>query len=177
MSMKPQDLVVVLKLATVGDDRWSYSGLAKAVSISVGEVHHCVERLQLAGLVRHRLRDPAVPKRAIVYASMDMAVARSAVIEFLVHGLRYVYPAEYAGVGRGIPTASSAPALAGLLAAPPIPFVWPLATGEVRGQGLVPFHASAPAAAIQDVRLYRLLAIAELLRVGSARERAVALKP
>lgn len=174
MAMKPQDILVLLQLVTYGDELWSYAGLAENVSISVGEAHHSVERLQLAGLVRHRLRGPSVPKRATVRAGIDMAVARPAALEFLVHGLRYVYPPEYSGVGRGLPTASAAPGLAGLLVATEPPVVWPFAKGDVRGQLLEPFHPSMPDAAARDPGLYRLLAIAELLRIGSARERSVA---
>jgi len=50
----------------------------------------------------------------------------------------------------------------------------PLAHGPVRGRAIAPIHPSAPAAAARDPKLHRRLAIIDALRVGGARDRAVA---
>ena len=54
--------------------------------------------------------------------------------------------------------------------------VWPHPNGSVRGQGLEPLHPSVPFAAMQDAKLYEMLALFDALRVGRARERGMALK-
>lgn len=161
--MKPQDILVLLKLTAHPGTSWTYSRLAESVGLSASETHASVQRLLLSGLARG--------------APMPVPV-RAAVDEFLVHGLRYVFPAEYTRVTRGVPTAASASTVAGALGLvpPELPVVWPLSTGSVRGQGLVPIHPSVPAAALRDPELHELLALADLLRIGSARERSLALK-
>jgi len=46
----------------------------------------------------------------------------------------------------------------------------------VRGVGVTPLHASVPYAAMQDAKLYEMLALFDALRVGKARERGMALE-
>lgn len=161
--MKPQDILVLLKLAAHPGAPWTYNRLAESVGLSASETHASAQRLVLSGLARG--------------APMPVPV-RAAVHEFLAHGLRYVFPAEYTRVTRGVPTAASAPSIAGALelVTPELPVVWPLSTGAVRGQGLVPVHPSMPTAALRDPELHELLALADLLRIGSARERSLAIK-
>jgi hypothetical protein len=98
-----------------------------------------------------------------------------ALSEFVILGLRYVFPPERRSLTRGLPTAGSAPPLVAKLARgdePPI--VWPDPDGPARGEGLLPIHPAAPAAARRDSRLYELLALADALRIGRARERKLA---
>jgi hypothetical protein len=45
-----------------------------------------------------------------------------------------------------------------------------------RGQAIEPLHPSVPYACRQDKRLYEMLALADALRIGRARERSLALK-
>ena len=99
---------------------------------------------------------------------------RSALYEFLVHGLKYVFPAERGGITRGIPTAHSAAPLNAKLRGDDGPIVWPDAQGKLRGEALAPLHKSAKTAARNDSRVYELLALVDALRVGRAREREIA---
>ena len=55
-------------------------------------------------------------------------------------------------------------------------FVWPHPNGSVRGVGVEPLHPAVPFAAMQDARLYEMLALFDALRVGKARERGMALE-
>jgi hypothetical protein len=156
--MKPQDIVVLLKLATRTDE-WSYPALAVELGMSASEVHATVSRTAKAGLLNPATRRPN----------------RVALLEFLVHGVRYVFPAERGGVTRGLPTAHAAPPLAGRLAAGGEPGpVWPDPEGEVRGEELKPLYRSVPHAARRDQALYELLALVDALRGGRARERRLA---
>jgi hypothetical protein len=76
-------------------------------------------------------------------------------------------------MSTGVPTAHSAPGLGSTLVAPDIPFVWPDAQGTVRGEGIKPLFRTAPRAALEDGRLYKLLALTDAVRLGGARERRV----
>ena len=55
----------------------------------------------------------------------------------------------------------------------PASYVWPLADGQETGQLLQPFFATVPLAAAGDAALYELLALVEVFRVGTSRERRV----
>ena len=98
-----------------------------------------------------------------------------AVEEFLIYGLKYVFPAQRGEVTRGIPTAHAAPPLNRHFApGADLPPVWPDPEGEVRGTSLDPLHKMVPAAVRKDPALYELLALVEALRDGRARERQLA---
>jgi hypothetical protein len=55
-----------------------------------------------------------------------------------------------------------------------IDYVWPFPEGKSRGQAIKPIYKSVPLAAQNDPALYTLLALADALRVGLARERKIA---
>jgi hypothetical protein len=100
---------------------------------------------------------------------------RSSLLEFLLHGIRYAFPAEIGSPTRGIPTSYAAPPIRDSIAdAGDLPPVWPYADGKVRGYSFVPLHKNVPQAALEDARLYELLALVDALRNGRARERQLA---
>lgn len=103
----------------------------------------------------------------------ERRVNRQALLEFLVHGVRYVFPAVLGAEGPGIPTAVTAPGLEGKFTAAPA-VVWPDVEGATRGRSLVPLYGRAPKAALADGYLYRVLALVDVLRLGELRERRVA---
>lgn len=159
--MKPQDVVVLLKLAAHPDLEWNYAGLAVDLGMSASEVHASLGRSAEGGL----------------YVSERRSVNRRGLAEFLVHGLRYVFPAERGGSTRGIATAhAAAPLAAHFRPGAEAPPVWPDAKGDVRGEALAPLYRSVPHAARADPSLYELLALSDALRAGRARERELAAK-
>lgn len=95
--------------------------------------------------------------------------------EFTLHGAKYAFPGLCLPLAVGVPTSHSAPAFAGVFAPGSTDFVWPHPNGSVRGVGVEPLHPSVPFAAMQDAKLYELLALFDALRVGKARERGMAL--
>ena len=98
---------------------------------------------------------------------------RQALLEFLVHGVRYVFPAILGAETQGIASAAGAPGLVGKLPAAAA-VVWPAAEGKARGLGLLPLYGAAPRAALKDGQLYRALALVDVLRLGQVRERHLA---
>jgi hypothetical protein len=161
MALKPQDVYVVLKLVGAGSPRAAYSHLAVQLVMSPSEVHASVKRAQVSGL----LHSPALNDRPNF----------TALEEFLVHGLKYVFPAERGEITRGVPTSYGAVPMQGLLAPTdePIP-VWPYPEGKERGVSLAPLYKTAPIAALRDESFYELLALADALRDGRVRERKIA---
>jgi hypothetical protein len=101
----------------------------------------------------------------------------SALEEFLLHGLKYAFPAERGEVTRGMPTSYAAPPLKDAIASgDELPPVWPWRDGDTRGIALQPLYKTAPVAALQDPFLYELLALVDAIRDGRARERKIAEK-
>jgi len=157
--LKPQDVVVVLKLSLTEDPKLSYSSLANSLGMSPSEVHAAVQRATQAGLLHPGSRRPI----------------RTALVEFLVHGLKYAFPPDRSSVTRGMPTAHAAPPLvAKIVQSDDLPPVWPDPQGTVRGEALSPLYESVPVAARNDPKLYECLALVDALRSGRARERKIA---
>ena len=154
--LKGQDIVILMKLAVV-KKLSSYAVLGEALCMSPSEVHAGVCRLSNAGLVDAKTRQ----------------VKTVAAIEFLRHGLKYVFTLERkGGLCRGIPTAHAAPCAKGIFTddGEPPP-VWPNAEGRVRGIGVIPLHRGVSGAVQKDKRLYELLTLVDMLRGGRVRER------
>ena len=162
MELKPQDLLVLFKVAAHPSQRWTYAALGDALSMSASEVHASVKRAVVSGL-------------AIARGRGDWSPVRPALLEFALHGVRYVWPAVPGPVKRGVPTGFGAEPLASkITAASGEAPVWAHATGSAKGPSLSPIYRTAPQAALADPKLHRLLALQDALRAGRARERALA---
>lgn len=159
--LKPQDLVVALKLLGYVGSRPPFAKIAGDLVMSQSEVHAAVKRAQAA----HLLHGPELFNRPNI----------SALEEFLIHGVKYAFPAERGGPSRGIPTSYAAEPLNKLIVPgdEPIP-VWPYAEGESRGIAFAPLYKTVPEAALKDPLLYSQLALVDALRDGRARERQIA---
>jgi hypothetical protein len=164
MDLKPQDLLVLLKAAAHPPRRWTYAALGEALAMSASETHASVKRAVASGL-------------AVAPARGEWSPVRPNLLEFIVHGVRYIWPATPGPVKRGVPTAFGAEPLASqLTVAPGEAPVWALPTGNARGPTLSPLYRTAPQAALSDPGLHRLLALVDALRTGRARERTLAAK-
>jgi DNA-binding Lrp family transcriptional regulator len=160
MSLKPQDIVVALKLVCAkSDEPASYNQLAHELAMSSSEVHAAVKRAIHAGLI-----------------SAERVPNLAALFEFIIHGLRYAFAPERGGIVRGMPTAHAAPPLSSQIAEGELPPVWPDPNGNVRGEAIEPLYSSVPEAAQNDPALYELLALVDAVRAGRARERRAAEK-
>ena len=157
--LKPQDILVLLWLLVHSDrEQVRQIDLAYALNISQSEAGLALLRLMKSQLITDR-------KKPI----------KAAVIEFLISGLKYVYPAEPGAMTRGMPTAHSAPPLANKIQSNSDEnYVWPDPQGKSRGQSITPIYKSIPYAAQGDERLYEMLALIDAIRVGRARESNIA---
>lgn len=161
MVLKPQDIVILLKLVTMGDRPWSYNGLANELFMSPSETHSGIKRAAAARLFDVGRNVPLV----------------KALEEFLVHGVKYAFPPDRGALTRGIPTSHAAPPLKEYIAqSKDPPPVWPDPEGTVRGYEFSPLYKSVPKAASRDSNLYELLALVDAIREGRARERELAVK-
>ena len=155
--MRPHDIVVLLKIAAKNDSDWFMKDLANELGISASEVSESLNRSAIAGLISQ-------DKKRLMKLS---------ILDFLLHGLRYVYPQKPGSRVRGVPTAHAAPPLASEIASSE-PYVWPYGEGKVRGESIEPLHPKVPEASLKDPLFYEYMALCDALRVGKAREKNMA---
>jgi len=156
--MSPLDIVVLLKITTYGDEPWYQKTLAETLFISQSEISKSLARSKYAGLL-----DPT-----------GKIVMKLSLMDFLISGIRYVFPQKPGPAVRGIPTSHSAPPLSNEIQSTE-PYVWPYGKGTVRGQSILPLYPSVVKAVQNDTQLYELLTMVDALRVGRAREKNLAI--
>ena len=159
--LRPVDIPVLLKLTLPGASEMSFQRLGSDLHLSPSEVHGALKRARMSGFFAHD-----GPK----------SVNRSALLEFLEHGLRFAFPPERGDLSRGIPTAYAAEPLKSVIqqGSDPPP-VWPHVEGKLRGYSFAPLYKHAATAALGDPKLYELLSLSDALRDGRVRERKLAL--
>jgi len=163
MELKPQDLLVVLKLLAINGERWSYAILSESLAMSPSQLHSAMKR--------------ALKAQLAVNSDEGIVPNLRNLEEFLLHGIKFVFVPENSAMVRGLPTAHAASPLKEFFVEndEPIP-VWPHAKGDVRGVGFSPLYKLAPDAALNDPILYELLVLVDALRGGRAREQSEAAK-
>lgn len=157
MIAKSVDVVVLLKLLLKEGPK-TYDQLSKELGISASEIHAAVRRCADAGLLEPSSRTPL----------------RKPLEEYLLHGVRYAFPAKPGPLTRGTPTGYAAPPLADHISSNDLPPVWPDPEGETKGYAVEPLYRAVPKAARSDPKLYELLALVDAIRGGRARERKLA---
>ncbi len=162
IALKPQDLVVLLRLSLEAESMPTYAALGLELGLAASKVHASLVRAQQAQLV---FKDADGKPRLV----------REALRQFVLFGARYAFPAVRGEVTRGLPTLYAAsPIKEKILAPSELPPVWPDKNGTVRGMALYPLYPNVPYAAQGNPSLYELLVLLDALRAGSARERALA---
>jgi len=173
IDLKPQDIVLVLKLVATNAAAWSFAKLGKALDMSTSHAFGSSMRAQTAQLLSIS-KAPPVPSKA---RGVLFAPRRSNLKEFLVHGVKYSFPVLRGGITRGLPTAEAASPLREYFSdSSALPPVWPCAEGTVRGTAFSPLYDNVPKAALRDPQLYELLALVDAIREGRAREREIAIR-
>ena len=157
--MRPQDVVVLLKKISPAGYQMNGKQLAKSLGISPSEVSEAMNRNHVAGLVDKEKKN----------------INTLALKEFVVNGLKYCFPAELGPVVRGVPTASSCEPFSRLVAQGSDVFVWTSPVGTVRGQEVSSLYGTVPEAALKDNDFHILMAIVDVLRIGRAREKEMAI--
>ncbi|MGM9859574.1 MAG: hypothetical protein ACI31C_02340 [Muribaculaceae bacterium] len=132
--------------------------MAKELGISASEVSESLERSRIARLIDSR-------KQRVNILALQ---------EFIVHGLKYIFPAYPQSKVRGIATAISAPPMNQLIQSGKEVYVWRDSKGDLRGESITPLYKTVPMAVKVDTTLYKLLALTDVFRMGRAREIEIA---
>lgn len=159
--IKPQDIAILLKLVVLGNTHWRHVDIAGSMGLSQTEISFAMDRCRTAGFID----------------SDKKTLIKPALTEFLIHGLKYMFPARPGQVCKGVPTAHSAPPLAKVIvAANEEHYVWASEGGKIRGQAIEPLYPKAVTGARADEKFYELLALADAIRCGRPREHGLAVR-
>jgi len=174
--MKSQDILLLLKvlslekseLDSVPDSehgsQTSARNLAALTGVGKTEVNASLNRSIDVGLAKMSVR------------GKSLLINKKPLLEFIVHGIKYVFPVKPAEMTRGIPTAFAAPVLnKKLMSAGDLICVWPDASASDMGQAILPLYKTVPIAIKQDKQLYEYLALVDAIRIGRARESKIAI--
>lgn len=91
--MQGQDIALLLKLATLNEPTIPSKELATSLFISPSEVSKSLKRCVEADL--------------FYVSGLEKRVNGTALLEFLAHGLKYVFPLIRGSMVRGVPTAAA----------------------------------------------------------------------
>lgn len=169
MELLSQDVVLAVWLALQENPSTAtLAATGAALHLSSSQVHAAGGRARAAGL----LKTVDATRRGFT-----VAPHRGNLVEFLIHGVKYAWPAQRLGETRGVPTSGATRVFRSMFSKPPVPLVWPHPAGAVRGEGLLPLHRCVPEVALDDPggsRFHDVFALVDALRTGNARERAFA---
>lgn len=160
--LKPQDVILAVKLFCKGKDDWSQAVLSQELVISVSEINAGLKRLSAAKLVEQH------------NDGRRWVVIRNAFKEFLLHGIKYVFPAVKSGPAVGLVTAYHHIDYQSHFNEQPLVAVWPDAKAKTKGFAIEPLYPTVSSAAKNDPELYSWLALIDCLRDRDNEELSVA---
>lgn len=156
--MRPQDIAILLKIIAIGESDWRLQSLSDSMSISLSEISESLNRSRIAGLIDYRKEQ----------------INRQNLFEFLIHGIKYVFPAEPGSLAKGIPTAHSHEYMKQFFKSE-MNYVWREQSGNILGIVVEPFYKKQVEAVKKDDLFYKIMALSDVIRVGRVREQKVAI--
>lgn len=143
---------------------YTVRALAQATGISKSQINTSLNRCIAVGLAK-KDRKTGVPK-----------ANKKALFDFIVYGLKYVFPVAPGALTRGIATAFSAPVLnKKIMSTGDFSLIWPDAKGSTKGMSVEPLFKAATYAVRHDPEMYALLALIDSIRLGQPREANLAI--
>ncbi len=158
--LKPQDIVVLGKLVT--DEAWpTQKDIASSLELSQSEISHSLKTLEQVGLVNLNQKK----------------VNKLAAMEFIVHALKFFYPSEKGGIGRGVNVGPSSSHFSKKVLSDEFNFVWPDPEGDSRGVLISPLLPKLTNSIKENEKLFLFLNVVEIFRgLGGVRHRQEAQK-
>ena len=156
-AIRSQDVVVAAGLFGLGEQPGAQATLARMLNLPRSRVSESVRRLAENGLYSVSLR----------------RLRHARLLEFFTRGMPWLFPAEPGAMALGVPTSHAGPLLNELIAYSQ-PYVWPSANGTVEGRSVQPIHKRVITLALALPESYKLLSLADAMRVGRVREKRLA---
>ena len=156
--LKPQDIVIALKILS-STRNINQKSIANELCMSGSEISAGVKRLIASQL-------------AIKSEDNEIHIIKQNMLNFLIYGIKHVFPAEQGSPTIGIPTSYSSPLFSNILANKnSLGFVWPSPDGNEKGISFKPLYSSVPKSItkFKNTQLYNLLTIVDVLRSEQGR--------
>lgn len=145
--IKPQDVVILGKL--ISAKVWpSQKEIGDSLKLSQAEVSHALKTLGHVGLIN--LTTKKINKLAIT--------------EFITHALKYLYPIEKKGTGRGILIGPSSSTFKGKVQSDEYNYIWPDSNGDSKGIVVTPLLPELSSSVMENEILYKFLNVVEIFR-------------
>jgi len=158
-----KSIVEFSEIESYRDSLYTVRGLEKTTGISKTQIADSIKRCTNIGLAK-KDRKYGVPR-----------TNKKSLLEFVIYGIRYVFPVRMGELTRGIATSFSAPVLnEKLFSSGELIAVWPDARAKSNGLKVMPLFHSVPYAVRQDGDLYAMLALVDAIRLGNPREAGLA---
>lgn len=151
--IRPQDIVILLKIISFGQKPWMAKDLAISLFLSGSEVSESLNRSAYAGLIDKN------KKKVLTLNFLD----------FIIYGLRYTFPQQPGAMQRGMLSAFSHPRIK-VRFPTDTKLVWPDTDGHDFGLTIEPFYEKQVKAAKHDDVLYYNLCLIDMIRLGKPRE-------
>lgn len=155
--LRPQDIVILLKILSIHSSDWLIMDLVQSLKISLSEVSESLDRSKFSGLL----------------SDDKKRVNKKGLYELIIYGIKYVFPAQPQALVKGIGTAHSYSEFKNEFSSN-IEYVWKSDDGDIIGQEIEPLYEKQVIAAQNDIQLYKILALIDLIRIGNKREFAFA---
>jgi DNA-binding Lrp family transcriptional regulator len=158
--LKQQDIIILGKLIT--DKQWpTQKEIAESIMLSQAEISHALKTLDGVGLINLGMKK----------------VNKLAVAEFIEHAVKYLYPIEKKGMGRGLAIGPSYSYFKNKVQSEDYNYVWPDSEGITKGVIVVPLLPNLSQSVKENEKLLLFLNIVEIFRgLGGVRHIQVAQK-
>ena len=144
--IKPQDIAILGKL--IVDKNWpSQKDISNELEISQSEVSLGFKALEAVGLI----------------GVSSKKLHKIAIKEFITHAVKYFFPLDQNGIGRGFLAGSSAPYFNKKVHSDEF-YVWSHENGDARGAVVNPILSKMPGSVIKNKILYLFLSLVEVLQ-------------
>lgn len=145
--LKPQDIVILGNLIT--NEQWPpQKVIADSLMLSQAEVSHALKTLEQVGLINIKMKK----------------INKLAVTEFITHALKFFYPVEKKGVGRGILIGPSNASFREKVHSDEYNYVWPDSNGESKGVIVTPLIPELSKTVTGNEKLFLFLNVIEVFR-------------
>jgi hypothetical protein len=157
--MRPQDVAILIKIASLPEINWTLLDLAASLHVSLSEISESLNRSRAAGLIDHTKKQ----------------VFSQNLLEFLQYGFKYVFPQMPGTIVRGVPAAHSHPYMKKFIKSE-VNYVWADSEGKTMGLLIEPLYSKQTKAIHSSPEFYEMLALADVLRIGKIREKEIAVR-
>lgn len=145
--IKPQDVVILGKL--ISGPVWStQKEIGESLKLSQAEVSHAIQTLGHIGLINLTTKK----------------INKLAVTEFLTHALKYLYPVQKSGVGRGVLIGPSSSTFKEKVQTDEFNYIWPDPNGGSKGIIVIPLIPELASSALKNEQLFMFLNVVEIFR-------------